>query len=448
MITVHRVPAIWNSARLSSLSGHFTRRIRDNCHARIVRGVSSPSTPLDTPAVASPGAAALARGITATWWYTVAAVLFFEILLVFVWMTTLAGAGLGPLVVFGFAAGGLIWMAATMALLLDYRHRADAAPGFRWLRLLTPVLIAVAYGILGFALTGSWLITMFPLAQALILLNWQRGVRLRVTLTITAVMICMWIIDARVAFAPGGSLDGLIGSEARWGLGAFYSVVLPILTVSSLWWWDVLNALDRARASEARLAATQERLRVATDVHDLQGHHLQVIALQLELAERLASRDPDGALEQLQAARRSVDDARQGTRDLALRFRSVPLRDELANAADLLHAAGLDVETSVDVDADHAPASDLGPIIRETTTNVLRHGGGKHARLALARAGDSWRYEISNDRVADADTGPDGAGLEGIERRIGEAGGTVEIRRGDDEFTVIVTVPAKPEGTR
>ena len=141
----------------------------------------------------------------------------------------------------------------------------------------------------------------------------------------------------------------------------------------------MLVTVDRARASESRLAATQERLRVATDVHDLQGHHLQVIALQLELAERLMGIDPDAALEQLQAARVSVDEARQGTRDLATRFRSVPLGDEVANARDLLAAAGLDVEADIAPDADDAPSSALGPVIRETTTNVLRHGAGRRA---------------------------------------------------------------------
>ena len=378
----------------------------------------------------------------ATWWYTVAAVLFFELMLVLAWTATLASAGLDTTAVFTLAAGGLIWTASTFMLLVDYRYRADAAPGVAWVRLLAPMLVAVAFGVVGGVLAGSWLIALFPLAQSLILLNWQRGVRLRVTLAITAVMICMWIIDSRFAFAPGGTLDGLIGGESEWGLSAFISVALPMITVTSLWWWDVLNALDRARASEARLAATQERLRVATDVHDLQGHHLQVIALQLELAERLASRDPDGALEQLQAARKSVGEAQQGTRDLALRFRSVPIGDEIANAADLLHAAGLDVETSVDTNANFAPASDLGPVIRETTTNVLRHGGGKRARLALARDGDSWRYEISNDRVRGVEEDRDGSGLEGIARRIGEADGSLEVRRDAEEFAVTVTIPA------
>ncbi len=62
---------------------------------------------------------------------------------------------------------------------------------------------------------------------------------------------------------------------------------------------------------------------MATDVHDLQGHHLQVVALQLELAERLLPDDPEAGMQQLHAARISVDEARQGTRDLAMRFRSV-----------------------------------------------------------------------------------------------------------------------------
>lgn len=387
-----------------------------------------------------PGAARLARGVTATWWYTVTAVASFEILLIFVWTVTLLAtdAPISTILIVGI--GGLIWCASTAALLFDYRHRADAPPGVRWTRLAAPMLVAAAFGIATGVLTGSWLLTLLPILQSLVLLNWPRGVRLRIVLAVTVVLGCMWVIDV--------SSIGVLRNIALWLPPAFYSTFLPIMTVTSLWWWDVLIALDRARTSEAHLAATQERLRVATDVHDLQGHHLQVIALQLELAERLMARDPDAALDQLQAARRSVDEARQGTRDLALRFRSVPLRDELANAADLLRAAGLTVETSLGADVDHAPAADLGPVIRETTTNVLRHGGGRRAQLTLARVGESWRYEIANDAVAGGLPAHDGSGLEGIGRRIREAGGTLDVQRGDEVFAVVVTVPARQEGMR
>jgi two-component system sensor histidine kinase DesK len=277
---------------------------------------------------------------------------------------------------------------------------------------------------------------VLPVIQVLVLLNWPPGVRLRVVLGATVLLVALAVIDVRLTLGPS--------ADTSWFQLISLSVFLPAMTVSSLWWWDVLVALDRARASEAKLAATQERLRLATDVHDLQGHHLQVIALQLELAERLMPRDPEAGMEQLRAARASVDDARQGTRDLATRFRAVPLSDELANAVDLLRAAGTKAEAVVDPDASLAPASALGPVIRETTTNVLRHGGGQWARLSLTRSDRSWRYEISNDV---ADSAPEstggGSGLEGLARRAAEAGGDLEARREDETFTVVVTVPAE-----
>ena len=154
-------------------------------------------------------------------------------------------------------------------------------------------------------------------------------------------------------------------------------------------------------------------------------------------------RDPDAALEQLRASRASVDAARQGTRDLALRFRSVPLPDELANAVDLLRAASISAEATVDVDAELAPADVLGPVIRETTTNVLRHGGGSWARLSLTRDGAVWRYQISNDAPDGGETDAEGSGLDGLARRAGDAGGELEVYRDKGSFLVSISVPAE-----
>jgi two-component system sensor histidine kinase DesK len=437
MDTVHRLRALHDSVALSPTPGHNARRLRDKCHARIVVVVSTGSKSI--VAEPTPGARQLSRGITATWWYTASAVVLFELALAFTWAALAIAGGAGDGAVLVVAVGGLVWTASTLLLLADYRHRLDAEPGVAWRRLALPMLVAAAYGVTSGVILGSWQLTLMPLIQSLILLNWPRGVRYRVVIAGTLVLACLGVADvSRGVFEVGSS----------WGVPVVYSALLPVMTVSSLWWWDVLVTLDRARASEGRLAATQERLRVATDVHDLQGHHLQVIALQLELAERLMSRDPDAALQQLQAARASVDDARQGTRDLAMRFRSVPLGDELANARDLLEAAGLTVESDIAADADLAPASDLGPVIRETTTNVLRHGGGRRARLELRRTGDSWRYVIANDVNGHAEARAEGSGLDGIRRRITEAQGSIELVRGPEEFIVAVTVPMTGEAGR
>jgi len=383
------------------------------------------------------GARRLNQGITATWWYTVAGVMIFQLMVVFIWVSVFAGTGVDATTLAAVGIGGLVWCAACLMLLLQYRHRDDTAgPVAAWRHTLVPLLIAAAFGLLSGIVTGLWVIGALPLAQSLMLLNWPRGVRVRLVLAVMVALAALWFIDARSASVM---LDA-DASEA-WRVIGFFSVVLPVMTVMSLWWWDVLVTLDRARAAEARLGATQERLRVATDVHDLQGHHLQVIALQLELAERLLEKDPDAALEQLRLARTSVAEARQGTRELAMRFRGVPLPDEIANAVDLLRAAGITADATVSPGAAQAPASVLGPVIRETTTNVLRHGTGRWARLSLTRLDEAWQYEIVNDAASESADDGDGSGLDGVRRRAGEAGGDVRVERGRSEFRVSVTVP-------
>jgi two-component system sensor histidine kinase DesK len=414
------------------------------------------TAPADARPVEAPSSATIQRGtaraVTATWWYTVVALVLFELTVVGVWATTLLQARVDRGAVLTVLVGGLVWVLSTAPLLRAYRHGGGDATALDWRSTLVPLVVATAYGVTGWWVSGLWVLLVLPLAQSLQLLHWPRFVRARMVLAVTALLAGVLVVDVATAFSE----PPLSAHEDPYVAGVF-SVLLPLTTVLSLWWWDVLMALDRARVSEARLAATQERLAVATDVHDLQGHHLQVIALQLELAERLLPDDRDAALQQLRAARLSVDEARQGTRDLATRFRTVPLPDELANARDLLRAAGLTVEAVIDVDADSAPASVFGPVIRETTTNVLRHGGGRRARLALTRLDDGWRYEISNDVPAplppatapspgDAGAPPErvrqGTGLEGTARRAGDVGGSMEVRAAEDDFTVIVTVPA------
>lgn len=436
MRTVHRPAAPPDSAGASLLPGWIVRRIRDICHPRMVLNVSSRIEHLAADE-SSLGAVHLTRGVNATWWYTATAVLFIELMLIGFWVLVVAATDLGGGIVLFLAVGGVVWCASTLLLLLDYRHRIDAGPGVPWRRLAIPLVVAAVFGVLAGLMTGSWQLSVMPLAQSLVLLNWPRGVRLRLVVAVTLVLVALAFVDS--------SIDALGTDAAGGALPVVYAVLLPSMTVSSLWFWDVMVTLDRARAAEGRLAATQERLRVATDVHDLQGHHLQVIALQLELAERLLPKDPDAGMEQLRAARVSVDEARQGTRDLATRFRSVPLSDELANARDLLRAAGLEVEAIIDADAADAPASALGPVIRETTTNALRHGGGRRARLALARTPDAWRYEIANDVAAGIPEGENGSGLEGVRRRIEEAQGTLDVRTEGDDFIVVVTVPSQAE---
>ena len=387
--------------------------------------------PDDTAAAAPSG-----KGVSVTWWYTLLSAGSFVLAALFVWLVPLLVGDSAPWRPAAYLLGAAVWIAVFAAAALGYRRvDRDAA-----LRLDVRAAGLAVLGLAGAAAAGLAVGSVtLPLSLAFVLvtvLPWGRGIRWRVTALLTVLLaLCAWLEHDRVTGAGPLSL----APDAALLLFAF-AIALPLSIVSMLWWWDIVRELDRARVAEGRLAAAQERLILAGDVHDLQGHHLQVIALQLELAERLLRDDPDGALEQLRAAQRSVDGARTGTRELATRFRSVSLADELANAADLLRSAGLRVELAVDPDADRAPADVLGPVVRESTTNILQHGGGESARLRLAREAEWWRFQAVNDVPEGAEAGG-GSGIQGMTERIERAGGTLGTRTTRRSFELDTRLP-------
>lgn len=381
--------------------------------------------------VSIPSAATYARDVRVTWWYTVASVLSLQVFGLALWAIVIVFNGT-PLSAALYLVGATGSTASAVLLLLRYR-REPLDDGDARHPVWPLIVVGVAFGVLAGAGVGSLLLAVALSAQMLCLVRWRVGIRFRLVMLLIGVLVAAWIVDA-TRLNP----DGYVA--ATFGLALFVAM-LPPLSATSLWWWDIVRELDRARRAEGRLAAAQERLRLASDLHDLQGHHLQVIALQLELAEKMMGRDPDAAADQVRAARASVDEARRGTRDLAARFRGVPLPDELANAADLLRAAGLTVDLLVDTEAGRAPADVLGPVVRESTTNVLKHGGGGAASLSLARHEGAWVLTVENDSRAAASPVGDGAGLSGIAERVGVVGGTMDATRLGDRFRLTVHVP-------
>ncbi|PPG36553.1 sensor histidine kinase [Pseudoclavibacter sp. RFBG4] len=410
---------------------------------------------MSTPRI---GEIALARGVTATWWYTAVGVVSFVAFTGMFWVLwAWASPALdAPWRLPVAIAGGVAWIASSIFLLLDYRPSVHAArDGERHPR--SPLnMTGFAFAALGALLLGvgtsSVLAAVGVLGFVLAVRPWTPGVRWRVVVGATVLVTALVFVEAS-SFTRQG-----IPSSA-FSAPAFFIVMLPTMTAFSLWWWEIVLELDRARAAESQLAATRERLRLANDVHDLQGHHLQVIALQLELAERLLTKDPAAAAEQIRAAQGAVDEARAGTRALATSFRGVPLPDELENAADLLRAAGHDVRMHVGPGTASAPAAVLGPIVRESVTNVLKHGDGARARIELSRDGDTWLYRMVNDAADRSDSsgvgagagthsgaraGADvawGSGLSGMGERLESSGGEVEAWNDGTSFTVQVRLP-------
>ncbi|MBG6226511.1 two-component system sensor histidine kinase DesK [Arthrobacter sp. CAN_A2] len=234
--------------------------------------------------------------------------------------------------------------------------------------------------------------------------------------------------------------DGSVGALAVWAL------MSPGLYVASIWWWDIVLRLDDSRRTSGELAVTKERLRFAADLHDIQGHHLQVIALKTELAGRLLDVDPAAARIQIAEAQQLARTALEDTRALVHGYRTVSLAAEAANAAEVLRAAG--IECSVDVDAEELPSEArtlFGLVIREATTNILRHSEATTVTLRLTRSGVGSVLTVLNDGACGGvDARPGGSGIDGLRRRFEAVGGGIEVRREGGLFRLTARTSGRP----
>lgn len=226
-------------------------------------------------------------------------------------------------------------------------------------------------------------------------------------------------------------------------------VVITTMPLSAVWVLRVVLRLEDARQTASDLAVATERLRFATDLHDIQGHHLQVIALKGELAERrLLADQPDLAAAELADIRAIAQTALDDTRAVVNDYRTVTVAVEARNAAAVLRSADIRCEAQIDVPSLPAPAGAVFAVaIREAATNILRHSRATEASLELVLTpDDEYRLTVTNDGAGPLRTG--GTGLSGLTERVASWDGTVTTSRRGDTFTLVVRIPERTAALR
>ncbi|MEU5419809.1 sensor histidine kinase [Streptomyces sp. NPDC020667] len=192
------------------------------------------------------------------------------------------------------------------------------------------------------------------------------------------------------------------------------------------------RALREARATVAHLAANEERLRLARDLHDLLGHSLSLITLKSELAGRMLPDKPEQAAQQVADIERVSRQALVDVREAVSGFRRPTLDAEIAGARTALAAAGI----SADLDRAGTEHPDLPPdeegalawALREAVTNVVRHSGARRCEISLVEVEDELCLTVTDDG-----RGPKGAhgnGLTGLTERLALADGRLETGPG------------------
>jgi two-component system, NarL family, sensor histidine kinase DesK len=268
---------------------------------------------------------------------------------------------------------------------------------------------------------------------------------LYVVLSVTAaVSLEGWAPPAIVAASLTGAgfvlVHGGTVSEAGWGC-ALIVFLSGMGTFAFQRLFAVIAELNRTRTALAEAAVSQERVRFSRDLHDLLGHTLSVIVVKAEATRRLIPRAPDAAGQHAHDIEEIGRQALQDVRDAVSGYRAESLAGELNRAGKALAAAGIEVSTC---DTDPILPSEvdtlLGWVVREGTTNVIRHSGARACRIALRNTGGRARLELTDDGVGGAPNG-DGSGLVGLRERVGAMGGNLEAGPAEHGFRLTVDVP-------
>ncbi len=293
------------------------------------------------------------------------------------------------------------------------------------------------------ALAIGWLIPFsFLPIYSIIWIAMGTGLYSERTLWVHLVLIVLsWYLIMRF----GWKVDGAIFSASLFGTFHLFALLTGRVAHSAE------AARDRAEFLNSELVATQhllseasrqsERTRIARDLHDLLGHHLTALTINLQIAERLSDGEAKDKIAESRAlARLLLSDVREA--DSTLREES---EVDFAQAVELLVERvphldiELDIEDGLAID-EFEIAESLLRCIQEALTNTLRHSGASRSWIQIWRDNGEVHLAIRDNGKQKGEL-VEGNGFAGMRERLGRLKGKLSVETIDDALRLHVSIP-------
>ncbi|UXH78153.1 sensor histidine kinase [Roseateles amylovorans] len=215
------------------------------------------------------------------------------------------------------------------------------------------------------------------------------------------------------------------------------------------WFQAMLAEKDSGERLQVEQLRYAERMSMARELHDVMGHHLTALNLHLQLSDALLKRhDESGAAQ-------AVEKARLGAAGLLAEVRAAVSRERESQRINLEAALRTLAEgiasTPIELTLDPV-AQDLSPrcahallrCVQEAVTNAVRHAGATRVQVSLdlVDGADATQVRV---RVDDNGRGTrklrEGNGLKGMQERMAELGGTMQVLRHHPGFLIELNCP-------
>lgn len=269
-----------------------------------------------------------------------------------------------------------------------------------------------------------------------------------------AAMVSLWMLAWAVApflrfrwllIAAIVAVTYLLARWARFDEVGWITV-MPLLLfgtmVLTMWMLGVFKELMRVKETEAALSASEERLRIAQQLHDSLGQSLAAMSLKVQVIDKVMRKQgvADASpmlVGEVAALRGLVADTSTHMREVVHGYRQVSLDEELQRARSLLRDSGIAVSI-------RGGASELSWLsaerrqvaswfVREAATNVLQHARASTATITVSP------FVVSVDN--DGASGEPGklSGLEHLNQRAQRVGGSIAASQHGGEFCSTLT---------
>ena len=329
---------------------------------------------------------------------------------------------------------------------LDYGSWLDARESWRATGYLAGLILLFA--IVQSQETNAWFLAFALSPQCFHITGRGRGMAFVIVLNLTGAIL----LAVRV---PGAGVKVTAAAIAVFAITFWvYSRWTLRVTERSLERAVLIEQLESTRAELAaanhQAGVLAERQRLAGEIHDTLAQGFTSIVTLIQAAEALLVPEP----EPVAAARRHLDLALATARENLVEARTLvaalsPAELESGTLGDAVRrvaettATGADIRCSAEVTGDARPLPMSTEVVllrvcQEALANVRKHAGARMARVRLSYGDQTTRLEITDDGCGfDAVVAHDGYGLRGMRQRIGQAGGTIEVRTSPGAGTAV-----------
>ncbi|WP_433361040.1 sensor histidine kinase [Actinoplanes sp. CA-142083] len=303
---------------------------------------------------------------------------------------------------------------------------------------------------------------------------WQIALGYNPVVTTYGVLLAAYTVAATQPWRPAAAYLSIgtvvwIGAGVSEHTASVAGVVLQGAVIPAVIWKvgdsnrrlaEANAQLNRDREERARRAVTDERVRIARELHDVVAHHMSVVAVQAGLAKYVLRTDPDTAENAigtvLTTSGQAMDEMR---RMLALLrvgaepvvYEPVPGVPGLPDLFERVRSAGVPVQVAVTGTPQALPPglqACVYRVVQESLTNILKHAAPATAMVAIDYRTDRLTVTVRDDGARARGSGQTGNGLIGMRERAMLYGGTLDAGpRPGGGFEVRLTLPTL-EGDR